>query len=134
MDIIVTRNSIDKFILEADLGMGIIIHIIVYEANPIKGLAEKIILLDVFMFTHSFVISFRASDIGCMIPLVETLFGPLRLWLTAISFRSANVKNATLSKTGTKITIVSSITLIKGFRPLAFALFLLLRQVLLLYW
>jgi len=75
------------------------------------GLKTNISFLDVVIFFHSFVISFIASAIGCSIPFSEALFGPLRLWFTAISFRSANVKNATLSRTETVIINVSTIEL-----------------------
>lgn len=69
VDRIATRNNIAKVIFVVDLEVGTITQSIVYEAKPIKGLIVKIILFDVFIFLHSFVISFRASDIGCIIPL-----------------------------------------------------------------
>jgi len=76
------------------------------------GLKRYTSFLDVAIFFHSFVTSFIASLIGCSIPFSEALFGPLRLWLMAISFRSASVKKATLSRTETVIISDSIIVLV----------------------
>lgn len=42
----------------------------------------------------SFRNNFMASAIGCKIPTIEILLGPLRIWVRARTFRSIRVKNA----------------------------------------
>ena len=42
-----------------------------------------------------FVRSLKASSNGWIIPIIETLFGPNRLWNKPITLRSKRVKNAT---------------------------------------
>lgn len=62
--------------------------------------------LNVFEFvgiTDSFSSSFKPSANGCNNPKKPTTLGPIRCCIPPIIFRSANVKQATLIKTGKTI-------------------------------
>jgi hypothetical protein len=50
--------------------------------------------------TDSFVNNLIASANACNIPAIPTIFGPLRLCIAAKTFRSNNVKKATINISG----------------------------------
>lgn len=87
-----TKNDLDP--------KGIIVQITNERASEITGAKIK---LEVFVFagiTVSFNINLKASATGCNKPLKPTKSGPFLCWIDPIIFRSANVKNATETKTG----------------------------------
>lgn len=65
-----------------------------------EGLIKNIILLLFFTSTISFINSLTASAMGCKIPIILTLFGPLRNCAYLRIFRSNKVINATLINNG----------------------------------
>jgi len=85
------------------------IHIIIEQIIFIIGETINIIKLDFKFIFSSLPISLIASDIGCRIPIIVALFGPLRFCVYLINLRSNRVKNAILNITDTiKIVVFNS--------------------------
>jgi hypothetical protein len=60
-------------------------------------------LLDFMGIISSFMTNFKPSANGCKTPQKPTTFGPFRLCIDAITFRSAKVKKATTINKGIRV-------------------------------
>lgn len=74
------------------------IHIAIAKIKFRMGANWKNIKFDILGFNPSFLNNFIASLIGCGRPIIDGLFGPLRIWEYPKIFRSNNVKKAIAAK------------------------------------